>query len=75
MGDKWHKPLEISAMILQKLKQDAEEKLGEKIEEAIVTCPAYFDDSQRKATKVAGEVAGFLTLKSIRYMLPWYAYF
>ncbi|MBZ9573073.1 molecular chaperone DnaK, partial [Patescibacteria group bacterium] len=59
MGDKWYKPPEISAMILQKLKQDAEEKLGEKIEEAIVTCPAYFDDSQRKATKVAGEIAGF----------------
>jgi len=59
MGDKWHTPPEISAMILQKLKQDAEEKLGEKITEAIVTCPAYFDDSQRKATKVAGEIAGF----------------
>ena len=59
MGDKWHKPAEISAMILQKLKQDAEEKLGEKITEAIITCPAYFDDSQRKATKVAGEIAGF----------------
>ena len=59
MGDKWYKPLEISAMILQKLKRDAEEKLGEKIDEAIITCPAYFDDSQRKATKVAGEVAGF----------------
>jgi molecular chaperone DnaK len=59
MGEKWHKPLEISAMILQKLKQDAEDKLGEKIEEVIITCPAYFDDSQRKATKVAGEIAGF----------------
>ena len=64
MGDKWHKPLEISAMFLQKLKADAEEKLGEKITEAIITCPAYFDDSQRKATKVAGEVAGF-TVKRI----------
>ncbi|MFC1663976.1 molecular chaperone DnaK [Patescibacteria group bacterium] len=59
MGDKWYKPPEISAQILQKLKIDAEEKLGEKIEEAIITCPAYFDDSQRKATKVAGEIAGF----------------
>ena len=59
MGDKWYKSPEISAMILQKLKIDAEEKLGEKIDEAIVTCPAYFDDSQRKATKVAGEIAGF----------------
>lgn len=59
MGDKWHKPLEISAMILQKFKKDAEEKLGEKITEAVITCPAYFDDSQRKATKQAGEIAGF----------------
>lgn len=58
MGDKWYTPTEISAMILQKLKVDAEEKLGEKIEEAIITCPAYFDDSQRKATKIAGEIAG-----------------
>jgi len=59
IGEKWLKAPEISAMILQKLKTDAEEKLGEKIEEAIITCPAYFDDSQRKATKVAGEIAGF----------------
>ncbi|MBZ1348423.1 MAG: molecular chaperone DnaK [Candidatus Nealsonbacteria bacterium] len=59
MGTKWYKALEISAMILQKLKRDVEEKLGEKIEDAIITCPAYFDDSQRKATKVAGEIAGF----------------
>ena len=59
MGEKWLKPAEISAMILRKLKQDAEDKLGEKIESAIITVPAYFDDSQRKATKVAGEIAGF----------------
>ncbi|OGZ17930.1 MAG: molecular chaperone DnaK [Candidatus Nealsonbacteria bacterium RBG_13_36_15] len=59
MGDKWYTPPEVSAMILQKLKQDAEEKLGEKITDAIITCPAYFDDSQRKATKIAGEIAGF----------------
>lgn len=64
MGDKYYKPPEISAMILQKLRQDAEEKLGEKITDAIITCPAYFDDSQRKATKVAGEVAG-LNVKMI----------
>ncbi len=59
MGEKWYRPFEISAMILQKLKNDAEDRLGEKFDEAIITCPAYFDDSQRKATKVAGEIAGF----------------
>jgi len=58
MGEKWLRPEEISAMILQKLKTDAEEKLGEKIEEAIITVPAYFDDAQRKATQAAGEIAG-----------------
>ncbi len=59
LGEKWYKPAEISAMILQKIKKDAEEKIGEEIKEAIITCPAYFDDAQRKATKVAGEIAGF----------------
>lgn len=55
---KYFKPAEISATILQKLKQDAEDKLGQKITDAIITVPAYFDDSQRKATKDAGEIAG-----------------
>ncbi len=58
MADKWYKPAEISAMVLQKLKNDAEDRLGEKITEAIITVPAYFDDAQRKATKDAGEIAG-----------------
>jgi len=58
MGDKEHSPQEVSAMILQKLKADAEERLGEKIEEAVITVPAYFDDAQRQATKDAGEIAG-----------------
>ncbi|MEX2090780.1 MAG: molecular chaperone DnaK [Candidatus Paceibacterota bacterium] len=64
LGGEWKKPAEISAMILQKLKADAEDKLGEKITEAIITVPAYFDDSQRKATKDAGEIAG-LTVKRV----------
>ncbi len=59
MGEKWFRPEEVSAMVLQKLKHDAEEKLGQKIEEAVITVPAYFDDSQRKATQAAGEIAGF----------------
>jgi len=58
MGDKEYTPPEISAMILKKLKADAEEKIGEKITEAVITVPAYFDDSQRQATKTAGEIAG-----------------
>jgi len=58
MGERWWRPEEISAMILQKLKADAEARLGEKIEEAVITVPAYFDDAQRQATKNAGEIAG-----------------
>ncbi|MBI2021118.1 molecular chaperone DnaK [Candidatus Giovannonibacteria bacterium] len=59
INEKWYRPEEVSAMILGKLKADAEAKTGEKIEEAIITVPAYFDDSQRQATKAAGEIAGF----------------
>jgi len=65
MGEKWQTPIEISSMILQKIKLDAEEKLGEKTEVAVITCPANFDDSQRKATKTAGEIAGFKVLRII----------
>lgn len=58
MGDKWLRPEEASAMILQKLKTDAETRLGEKITEAVITVPAYFNDAQRQATKDAGKIAG-----------------
>jgi molecular chaperone DnaK len=58
MGDKWQRPEEISAMILQKLKADAEARIGEKITEAVITVPAYFNDAQRQATKDAGKIAG-----------------
>ena len=57
-GQEWKRPTEISAMVLQKLKSDVEERLGEKITEVVITVPAYFDDAQRKATKDAGTIAG-----------------
>ena len=65
LGNNWHSPIEISSMILQKIKADAKEKQGEDVKNVVITCPANFDDSQRKATKAAGEIAGFNVLRVI----------
>ena len=65
MGGKTYAPPQVSALVLQKLKQDAESKLGERINQAVITVPAYFNDAQRQATKDAGQIAGLEVLRII----------
>ena len=65
LSGKKHSTPEISAMVLQKLKEDAEHKLGDKVTQAVITVPAYFSDSQREATKVAGKIAGMEVMRII----------
>jgi molecular chaperone DnaK len=65
MSDKWYRPEELSAMVLSKLKSDAEAKTGDKVTQAVITVPAYFNDDQRSATKAAGQIAGLEVLRII----------
>ena len=65
MGSKTYAPPQVAALVLQKIKQDAEAKLGEKISQAVITVPAYFNDAQRQATKDAGQIAGLEVLRII----------
>src|SRR3954454_21225985 len=65
LGGKTYSPPEVSAMILQKLRTDAEAKLGDKVTQAVITVPAYFNDAQRQATKDAGQIAGLEVLRIV----------